>query len=294
VKLGEGNFSACGACPRGYTVLDPHQSSECVQCNQDPTLYDHLYLTFILVVTLLSHWMSIDFSAKRLKLTKEIVILHVSALLETALAAVASVLLSDPIGQFKLSSCGVKKLSDWYPIFYNPVPNYEEKIYCTREVVFPLYSIVFIFYVFSLFSLLLVRPWLSSKFLPGRGRNAVYAALYFIPMYTLVHALLGGLVYYSFPYIIIIMSLLSCAANFAFKLDQSVQALFRTTVQDTKNLIVLIGHWGLHGFGIIAVTQLKETFHFCLLGLVPFPAVFYILTARFTDPEKISSIYEDH
>jgi hypothetical protein len=54
--------------------------------------------------------------------------------------------------------------------------------------------------VFLYFSPFLVRPWLSSKLLPGSGRNAMYAALYFFPILSLVHAVLGGLVYYSFPY----------------------------------------------------------------------------------------------
>jgi hypothetical protein len=29
-----------------------------------------------------------------------------------------------------------------------------------------------------------------------------------------------------------------------------------------------------------------------LLALVPFPAIFYILTARFTDPHRISAVYD--
>lgn len=291
--LEQGNYSACGPCPRGYVVGDPQLSSLCVECIKDPLLYDYLYLLFVLLTSLLSHWVAIDLSAKRNQLTRPILVLHASALLENLLAATASVLLSHPIGQFRLSACGVNRLSDWYPVFYNPWPNYEDKLYCTQEVVYPLYSIVFVFLIFSLISLLLVRPWLSSKLLPGRGRNAVYAALYFLPAYALLHALLGGLIYYSFPYIIIILSLISCASHFAFKLDQSVKALFLSTVKDTRNLIILLGHWGLHAFGIIAVTQLKERLHLALLTMVPLPAVFYILTARFTDPYKIDEIYED-
>jgi len=294
IQLQQGNFSECGACPRGFIVQDPLQSSLCAKCNQNPDLYDILYLTFILLTTLLSHWVAIDLSAKRSRLTKDVLVLHFSAMVESAAAAAGAVLLSDPIGELTLNACGVKRLSDWYPLLFNPTPNYDTKLYCTQEVVYPLYTIVFIFFIFSLFALMLVRPFLSSHFLPGRGRNAVYAALYFLPVYTLLHAVLGGLIYYSFPYIIIIVSLISCAAHFAFKLDQSLKALVLSTLQDTRNLIILLGHWGLHAFGIIAVTQLKDDFHFGLLALVPFPAIFYVLTARFTDPYKVNAVYEDN
>ena len=37
---------------------------------------------------------------------------------------------------------------------------------------------------------------------------------------------------------------------------------------------------------------LQETIHFYMLALVPFPALFYILTARFTDPYRINAIYD--
>lgn len=52
--------------------------------------------------------------------------------------------------------------------------------------------------------------------------------------------------------------------------------------------MILLGHWGLHAYGIIAITQLKEgVLHGSLCALVPLPALFYILTSRFTDPSNI-------
>jgi len=293
IKQDQGNYSACGPCPRGYVVLNPIQSSECVQCTGSPQLYDYLYLAFIFIMTLLSHWVAIDFAAKRNKLTKAIILLHASAFIETCLSAIISILLFDPLGSFDIHSCGVNRLSDWYPVLHNPTPNYEEKLYCTHEVVFPLFSIVFVFYTLNLLALLLVRPWLSMKVLPGRGRSAVYAALYFLPIYTLLHTVCGGLIYYSYPYIILILSLISSAGHYAFKLDQSIRNLFLSTVTDTRNIIIVLGHWVLHGFAIVSITGLVNTTHYSLLALVPAPAVFYILTAKFTNPVKINKIYED-
>ena len=147
---------------------------------------------------------------------------------------------------------------------------------------------VFIFYSFSLISMLIIKPFLASKFLPGKGRNAIYAALYFFPIFALTHGVLGGVIYYSYPYIIILASIVSCAAHYAFKLDQSVKSLLLTSVTDTKNLVILLDHWDLHGYGIVAVTELKQmSLHLFLIGLVPIPALFYILIAMLTDPASI-------
>ena len=61
-------------------------------------------------------------------------------------------------------------------------------------------------------------------------------------------------------------------------------------VQDIRNLVILIGHWGLHAYGIIAITELTEpALHGSLCALVPLPALFYILTSRFSDPSSINA-----
>ena len=284
----EGRYSGCGACERGWRVYRPSKSSVCQKCQDPPELYDWLYLGFIVLFTLLAHWVAVDFTAKSRRFTKEILILHTSALLEVGVSAVSTLVISQPFGEFSLHSCRVSRLSDWYTLLHNPTPNYESKLYCTQEAVYPLFTMVFIFYSFSLISMLIIRPFLASKFLPGKGRNAIYAALYFFPIFALIHGVLGGIIYYSYPYIIILSSIVSCAAHFAFKLDQSVKSLILTSVLDTRNLVILLGHWCLHAYGIVAVTELKHlSLHLSLVGLVPVPALFYILTARFTDPARI-------
>ena len=284
----EGRYSGCGPCERGWRVYRPSKSSVCQKCQDPPELYDWLYLGFIVLFTLLAHWVAVDFTAKSRRFTKEILILHTSALLEVGVSAVSTLVISQPFGEFSLHSCRVSRLSDWYTLLHNPTPNYETKLYCTQEAVYPLFTMVFIFYSFSLISMLIIRPFLASKFLPGKGRNAIYAALYFFPIFALIHGVLGGIIYYSYPYIIILSSIVSCAAHFAFKLNQSVKSLILTSVLDTRNLVILLGHWCLHAYGIVAVTELKHlSLHLSLIGLVPVPALFYILTARFTDPARI-------
>jgi len=288
-NISEGRYSECGPCERGWRVYNPSKSSVCQKCEDPPELYDWLYLGFVVLFTLLAHWVAVDFTAKSRRFTKEILILHVSALVEVGVSAVSTLVISQPFGEFSLHSCRVSRLSDWYTLLHNPTPNYEETLHCTQEAVYPLFTMVFIFYSFSLISMLVIRPFLSSKFLPGKGRNAIYAALYFFPIFALIHGVLGGVIYYSYPYIIILSSIVSCAAHYAFKLDQSVKSLVLSSILDTRNLVILLGHWCLHAYGIIAVTELKQlSLHLPLIGLVPVPALFYILTARFTDPARIN------
>ena len=130
---------------------------------------------------------------------------------------------------------------------------------------------------------------------------------------------------HSYPYLTLLSSLVSCAAHFAFKLDQSLRSLLISSITDSRNLTILLGglstlntcglqktanilmeadnpnevfilnlnqldksmispqgHWALHAYGILAITELRQlSLHLSLLTLVPLPALFYILTARF-------------
>lgn len=53
--------------------------------------------------------------------------------------------------------------------------------------------------------------------------------------------------------------------------------------------MILIGHWALHAYGIIAIATYRkiDTTPEFLLFMVPLPALFYIFTATFTDPDKV-------
>jgi hypothetical protein len=316
--LSDGNWSSCGACPRGYRANSSNVlSSECVECIGNPEFYDWLYLGFMVILALVLHWFCID-SAMRARLlghqqgepcfTREVLVLHASALGEVAIAGFITLLILEPQGSLEIRSCHINSLADWYTLLHNPNPQYEETLHCTQEAVFPLYSMVFIFYAWCVILLLLVRPWLVHLItfpsgtssqpwnvqhpLPCHRKATIYAALYFLPVLALIHALFAGLIYYSFPYILIVMSLISNAAHFAFKEDQSVRGLLTSTVSNLRNSVILIGHWMLHAYAIIAIMhkELREyTTHLALLSLVPLPAIFYILTARFTDPNKMHS-----
>lgn len=130
-----GNWSDCGACPRGYRA---DEESVCSPCADKPAFYDWLYLSFMILMPLVLHWSCIDTISMRRNIPKEVVALHLSALLEVALAFLITLQLMPPMGTFDIVSCKTKKLSDWYTLLHNPRPNYEDTLYCTQEAVYPL------------------------------------------------------------------------------------------------------------------------------------------------------------
>ena len=130
------------------------------------------------------------------------------------------------------------------------------------------------------------------QFLPRRGRTAIYAALYFLPGLSVIHAVGGGLVYFSYQYIIFIISVITSACHFAFKLDQEPKKLLMGCFKGDRSTVILLGHWMLHAFGILAITQLDDNNlkrDLSLLCLIPLPSLFYISTARFSDPENFAT-----
>jgi len=67
-----------------------------------------------------------------------VLLLHISALLESVVSAICSLLVIRPRGFLTVTSCPVTQLSDWYTLFQNPSPDYVHVIYCTQEAVYPL------------------------------------------------------------------------------------------------------------------------------------------------------------
>ncbi|XP_077296844.1 JNK1/MAPK8-associated membrane protein isoform X2 [Arctopsyche grandis] len=278
------NWGSCGACPRGFRT---NLTSHCVPCDHDPLLYDWMYLGFMALLVLVLHWFFIDMVSKRAN--RDIVAMHMCALMEVVTACLVTLFLSEPVGSLAFKSCRVSGLSDWYTLLHNPTPNYETTLHCTQEAVYPLYTLVLIMYGLCVVLLMVIRCFICSVFfkVPNYFTLAVYHALYFLPILVFIHAVAAGLIYYSYPYIIIILSMMSSAAHFSTKPTQTTEGLLYSSVCDLRNAVILIGHWLLHAYGIISVTGFKDpVFHGPLLALVPAPAAFYIITAPFTDPSK--------
>lgn len=228
--------------------------------------------------------------------------MYLSAIFEVAISALLTLILSEPMFTFDIHSCGVSGLADWYTYFFNPSPKYEGTLICTQERVYPLQTMVLIFYVFCVTSMLLLRPFVNErcKSKIEKAPLAVYYALYAFPLLAIVHSLFGGLVYFAFPYLSIIISCGANAGHFAMKLDQTTKSLLITSVTDVRNIIIIckfshflksildnnflisqtVGNWLLFSFGIVSIKK------FYLLLLTPVPSIFYILTSKYTSVES--------
>lgn len=175
------------------------------------------------------------------RFSKEIMFLYFSAIAEVTLSAVLTIFLSEPIFTFDIHSCGVSSLSDFYTFFYNPSLRYEKTLVCTQERVYPLQTMVLVFYVFCVTFMLVLRPPINLKVKDKieKASLAVYYALYAFPLLAIVHSLFGGVVYYAFPFLSIIISCGANAGHFAMKLDQSTKSLLITSVTDVRNIIII-------------------------------------------------------
>ena len=91
---------------------------------------------------------------------------------------------------------------------------------------------------------------------------------------------------YAFPYIILVLSLVTLAVYMsASEIENCYDLLVRK-----KRLIVLFSHWLLHAYGIVSISRVDRLEHdLPLLALVPTPALFYLFTAKFTEPSRILS-----
>lgn len=167
--------------------------------------------------------------------------LYFSAITEVGLSALLTVFLSEPMFRFDIYSCGVSSLSDWYTYLFNPSPRYEGTLVCTAERVYPLQTMVLVFYVFCITIMLLLRPFVNERCKPKieKASLAIYYALYAFPLLALIHSLFGGLVYFAFPYLCLVISCGANACHFAMKLDQSAKSLLITSLTDLRNIIII-------------------------------------------------------
>jgi len=174
-------FSSCGSCPQGFRT----NGSICLPCDEPISIYDSLYISFIVLLVLFVHVLSIHLTVKPILFRMT---LSASAALETLLAIVCTVAIFTSLENFSLNSCGVQSLQDWYPIFENP-PGY----HCAYEVVYPLWSLPIVFYAFGVLAVLCIRIFVSLRYCCGLGSASIYVALYLFPLLTLVQIILGGL-----------------------------------------------------------------------------------------------------
>lgn len=84
----------------------------------------------------------------------------------------------------------------------------------------------------------------------------------------------------------IVGSMISIAVHFSQHIDQRSAYLLSSMLQ-FRNLSIVLFHWFLHSFGIVALTELKHSYDYLFLLLAPLPTFFYIFITKFSDPSKL-------
>eukprot|EP01080_Neovahlkampfia_damariscottae_P004386 gene4386-7761_t len=240
----------CGSCSRGYKS----DGWVCKPCSDQFELYPIFYLIFMFGLVPLSFFWSADENTKR-NILKPIFFSLFS--IQTIISAGLSFLISFP--DFKFNVCKVQLFSDWYPYFFYT------SMKCTNEVVFPLYSIVFIFYGFCLlFTILITIPLVHL--LKENIYNYIFP-LWLIPIFSLIHFIFAGIIYFTWPYLLLI--------SFSFidyfhirriwkeeKPFEILKILKRILIFVLRNILII---WGI--ISIFLFFNLSRWYYF--FGLIP-------------------------
>ncbi|VDO69167.1 unnamed protein product [Haemonchus placei] len=143
----------------------------------------------------------------------------------------------------------------WYPEFYNPMINHVKPMRCSYEVVFPLYSLPFMYLLFLLFSVLCCRSILYVFILKrNRDAKAFYYALLSIPKIAVVHALLAGVLYQSYPYIVMLWSLCANAVHLAAEGKISMKEIAKVVCTSPMHMVMLAVNMTLLAFSLLAIS----------------------------------------
>lgn len=84
--------------------------------------------------------------------------------------------------------------------------------------------------------MLILRPFVMKS--PINEKSSLYYALYAFPLLGLIYAVAGGFIYFSFPYISIIISCAANAGHFAMKQDMDMKQLLVSSCS-LRNLIII-------------------------------------------------------
>uniref|UniRef100_A0A915L3V2 Uncharacterized protein n=1 Tax=Romanomermis culicivorax TaxID=13658 RepID=A0A915L3V2_ROMCU len=162
------------------------------------------------------------------------------------------------------------------------------------------YSLPFFYYFFCIVSLVVVRILLtrkndedesSSEIEESDDSSPIYAALYFYPFLILAHAVFAGLIYYYFPYILLIVCLIANALHLGALEDQTFKGILRTVVTNRRSTISIVVLSLAYIYAIIAVSNIQNLIlPACLMLFVPVPTLFYAASAPFSKPSNLNFV----
>ena len=134
-------------------------------------------------------------------------------LVECSIAAILAIICTD--AKFSIISCDIERIGDFYTLFFDTMG-----VQCSSDRAYPLYTLVFLYYLFCVILMFLFRVPVSKLVsLMERKKDAdfehaeameqffysVYVPLWIIPVLALLHYLFIGLIYYAYAYIGLVM-----------------------------------------------------------------------------------------
>ncbi|CAP29295.1 Protein CBR-JAMP-1 [Caenorhabditis briggsae] len=277
------SLSQCGACSFGYRS---NATSICVPCETPLQAYDWMYLLFIALLPLLLHMQFIRVARKYCRTRYYEVSEYLCVILENVIACVISVLIYPPRFSFFLNGCEKTGLKEWYPACYNPKIGYTKTMRCTYEVVFPLYSITFVHHMILMGAIFTLRSILYCAMLyKAYNAKPYYLAIVSVPLLVMIHSVLSGLIFYSFPYILLIGSLWAMCFHLALEGKRPLKEMIVRLATSPTHWVFLTITMLMLSFGVVAlITPLDIQYRWSLLCLVPVPLVFYLITIPFSNP----------
>ncbi|KAK6755156.1 hypothetical protein RB195_013875 [Necator americanus] len=283
-------WSQCGPCKWGSGAVD-HRV--CTPCESELSAYDWLFLIFMAILPLLVHCFCVHWHTPKKTSRVHELCEHLCCVLECIAASIATVLVFPPRLSFKLWGCARSNIKEWYPELYNPIINHVKPMRCSYEVVFPLYSLPFIYLLFLLCAILVFRSFLYLVVLKRkRDAKAYYYALLSVPKVAVIHALLAGVLYQSYPYIVMLWSLCANAIHLAAEGKVSMKEIAKIVCTSPMHIAMLTVNMSLLAFALLAISVQKDSaVSFFSLLLVPVPPLFYILTIGISHPSVLS---EEH
>ncbi|KHJ88385.1 hypothetical protein OESDEN_11823 [Oesophagostomum dentatum] len=187
---------------------------------------------------------------------------HLCCVFECLIASIAAVLVFPPRLSFKLWGCARSNIKEWYPELYNPIINHVKPMRCSYEVVFPLYSLPFIYLLFLLCAVLVFRSFLYIVVLKRkRDAKAYYYALLSIPKVAIIHALLAGVLYQSYPYIVMLWSLGANAVHLAVEGKVSMKEIAKVVFTSPMHIAMLTVNMSLLAFALLALSVQNDYAH---------------------------------
>lgn len=299
INASVGLFTPCQSCNWGSRS----QNGFCEECTTPIGSYDIMYLVFHALIPILLH---IRFVRKARKYCRTRIFEateHMCIIAENVLACLSTILVYPPYGSLRLFACNKATIKDWYPQSYAPLVAHQKLMRCAYEVVFPLYSMPYAHCLFLMLYIIIFRGVLYSTLLyKTYNGKPFYYALLSLPIVIVVHGLMSGIIYYTFPYVLLIGSVVAITVQLALEGKRTIKELLVRLAKSATRLLFLFMSMAILAFALIALLSIHY-FNFYvpplnvdlelisrrwyILLLVPLPPVVYILSMPFSHPSAV-------